>query len=138
MTREEASGALTKVAYIGFAVSLLGALVLLVYAFTGTVQDRHVLGSSGEVERNAAYFCYVDLSRSGIELFARSQFTTVVMCVFFVNMVYQEWRTIAKMSDRVRREHDAAGPAPLRRVLADRQIRHSSRQPSTTLEWSAP
>ena len=79
MTHTDASRALRAPSLVAAICTLAGAVLLVVYALTGEVLGRVILGDPDAVAAQQAWQSYVDLPALALEVFVRFSLTSVVM-----------------------------------------------------------
>lgn len=85
------------------------------------VGSKQVMGSNSDSGADSAYFSYLEIGRTVLEVLARSIVTAVVFSVVFMQMIYAEWRTMRDMRPDIRVEHDREMGSLERYVLDPRR-----------------
>ncbi|WP_299487264.1 hypothetical protein [uncultured Gordonia sp.] len=112
MTHTDASRALRAPSLVAAICTLAGAVLLVVYALTGEVLGRVILGDPDAVAAQQAWQSYVDLPALALEVFVRFSLTSVVMVGTFVAVIRGDWKLNASMTGQVRAERDAEMVGP--------------------------
>lgn len=98
----EAKGELARASRLGGFVTWGAVFFIVVYLFTGTVDNRDVLGSGSP----DSVFAYLDVARTVVEVLARGIVAAVVFSTIFLSMIFSEWQAATGMREDIRREHN--------------------------------
>jgi len=91
---EESSAALDKAQRLNGVLTLAGVACVVLWAFTAKVNGHAVLGTD-----DTAYFDLLTVSRTVVEVLARSYATTVVFAHIFLTLTLSAWRTARTVAD---------------------------------------
>lgn len=107
MTQSQARDAFKATSPIALAISLIGAMIIVIWLFTGTARDRTILGSGDANAAGESWFSYSQIFEAALQGFVRFLITAVVLTFLFVTVVYRDWQKTNAMGESARREHDA-------------------------------
>jgi hypothetical protein len=106
MSIAEARVELPKAGRLGGILTSVALACIVLFLFTGRVEQTDVLGTGGDQEAGTALFTYVEAGRTAIEVFGRNLITAVVFAMIFLSMVFAEWRATKALPPETLAEHD--------------------------------
>jgi hypothetical protein len=103
LSTAEARTELARAGRWGGWLTLVGIVLLAIYALTAKVAGQHVVGSDSDT----AFFTYVAVLRTVGEAISRGLVTAVVFSMIFLYVVYSEWRMTIEIAGDIKAEYDS-------------------------------
>jgi hypothetical protein len=103
LSMAEADTELARASRWGGLLTLIGIVLLAIYALTTRVVGRRVVGGDSDT----SFFSYVQVLRTVGEVLSRGLVTAVVFSTIFLYLVYAEWRMTAEIAGVVKQEYEA-------------------------------
>lgn len=102
LSTAEAATELPKASRFGGLLFAGGLVLIAVFLFHSQVGQMDMIGSDDK----KAFFTYLQVGQTLIEVFGRMLVTTVVFSAIVLSMVFAEWRTSRSMRPDIRQEHE--------------------------------